>query len=112
EVGGVLTYEPANGTLRDSDSEQTLKRTDYSLIADHRFHYLSKEILRLYTLPSAGVRIIDINSKSEAIKNSDETEFAFHVDLIGLSYGPKIAPFLSFGYGYKGVINLGIQAKL
>jgi len=112
EVGGVFTYEHANGTFRDSDSEQRLKRSDYSLMADARFNYLSKEKFRLYSGASAGVGIININSKSEAVKNSEETEFAFHVDLIGLSYGRKIAPFLSFGYGYKGVINLGIQAKL
>lgn len=112
EVGGVFTYENADGTFRDSDSEQKLKRSDYSLMADARFNYLSKEKFRLYSGASAGVGIININSNSDAVKNSEEAEFAFHVDLIGFSYGRKVAPFLSLGYGYKGVINLGIQAKL
>ena len=47
---------------------------------------------------------------SDEIKNSGE--FAFHINAFGVRFGKNIGGYVEVGYGYKGLVNLGVSFKL
>lgn len=38
--------------------------------------------------------------------------FAWQVNVIGIRVGKAIAGFAEFGYGYKGIVNIGLSIQL
>lgn len=113
EVGGVFGYEQASSDkLQNAGKSFTAKQHNFALMADVRYNYIAQHRFRLYSGASLGLAI-QRNTVDGTEDNTSKsvTQEAFHIDAIGLSYGHRIAPFINLGYGYKGIINLGIQTR-
>lgn len=111
ELGGVLAYEHASSTTSQDGQSYDLNQHNYAIMADFRYNYTKSEKLKLFSEVSAGVSILQ-NKVSGAMEDTDSNvDLGFHIDAFGISYGRTIAPFLAIGYGYKGLVNLGVQAR-
>jgi hypothetical protein len=71
-------------------------------------------MVSLYSGVGAGVTVIF--EKDYGINGTSTTEtdytFAYQVNMIGVRVGKQIAGFAEFGFGLKGLMNIGISAKL
>ncbi len=95
ESGGMSNYENLYHVI--------MARSDY---------YYSTGFVQVYSGLGAGVSF----SKSSPTKQttgseSKSTDFAYQVNAIGARVGRTIGVFGELGFGYNGVLNLGISAK-
>lgn len=111
EVGGLIAYERMSGNLRVFDITHRTNQDIYAFMGEARYNYITRPNFRLYSGAAAGLSIHSIIVHDESSERENELEEAFHVDAIGVSFGKKFAPFLSVGWGYKGFINVGLQAR-
>jgi hypothetical protein len=113
---GILT-----GYLKGSNDEitgavwsdnQTINHRKYSALTispEIDFRYVRKEEFTMYSSVAAGLTFF-----SEEIDRSSEknTHGDFHLSLIGLRYGKNIGAFAELGFGFKGLLNFGINLRL
>lgn len=110
EVGGVGIFQSSTYDAEVTGNVYAGRSLTYALLLDGRYNYLINAKFKLYSALAAGIAIN--TEKVKSLKTSaHQQDFAFHVDAIGLSYGKTIAPFINFGYGYKGLISGGIQMR-
>ncbi len=86
---------------------------------DVDFIYVNKEFVKLYAGFSAGVS--QYNLKFASVSNHqyddmlDKTEdrmyFAYEVIAFGITFGKQIGGFAELGYGYAGMINMGVYVR-
>lgn len=80
-----------------------MARTDYRYI--NRF-------LQLYSGVAAGVSAGKSSPKSGTGGDSfSSTDFAFQVNALGLRVGHNFGAFAELGFGYNGIVSLGVSAK-
>ncbi|MBW6536128.1 MAG: hypothetical protein K0B11_14060 [Mariniphaga sp.] len=85
------------------------KYSAFTLAPEIDFRYLQLEKLTLYSSAAVGLTFL-----SQEVNNSTEKSnyFDAHVSLIGLRYGQKLAAFAELGFGFKGLINFGVNLEL
>lgn len=110
-LGGLVVYEHAKSSSMDGDKTYNLDQNNMTLMADFQYAYTRSEKLKLFSGVSAGASMLKSKITGESSASDSKVDFGFHLDVIGLSYGKKTAPFLAVGYGYKGIINLGLQTR-
>ena len=94
------------------ESINNYTHNSYMVTFEAKFNYLIKPNLRLYYFGGAGgflMREKNLSRTSDPYKT-----YAYHtfqVSPIGVRLGKKIGIFAEIGYGYKGIINMGISAK-
>ncbi len=71
------------------------------------YHFLNKKIVQLYSGLSLGCTFQ--NNYSDFYKSENDLDFNFHLNAIGVRVGKKIAGTAELGFGYKGLINLGVS---
>lgn len=111
EVGMMIAYERMKGNIRIFDETFRVNQHIYALMADVRYNYIKRPGFRLYSGAATGLSIHSMRIHDEFNERETELEEAFHVDALGVSYGKSFAPFVALGWGYKGVLNVGIQAR-
>ena len=85
-----------------------------TVTADAQFSYLQSEsgVLSLYWSVSAGVSFH--KQRLEGLNEYDRsrTRFAYQVSPLGVTVGAKqLGAFAELGFGYRGVLQLGIYAR-
>lgn len=106
-------------TTSDAVSEGSVTG-DYSstyltFAAEGTYTYLTRNNIRLYGLLGAG--LTNLNSKyttgGESQRESDPTNyFNFHVSPIGITFGKQFGGTAEVGFGYRGIISLGLYYRL
>ena len=117
ELGGFLAYEGMKIDMRVLDQYRFFKKHNYSAALEARYNYLSREKIRLYSGLAAGLSLHRL--REEAVEDNyddvdrvdDDLRSAFQFDAIGISYGKRFAPFISIGWGYKGLLSVGLQTS-
>jgi hypothetical protein len=101
--------------VNSSDQSNYGKGTDqyYALMVGVNYHWLTHNILELYSGLQAGGSYI--STKQTYVTGDDATDnsfaFAFQVTPIGLRVGKTFGGFAELGFGYKGLINVGIDYR-
>jgi hypothetical protein len=85
------------------------KYSAFTVAPEADFRYFQREKFILYSSAAVGLTF-----SSQVVNNSTEkrTYGDAHVSLIGFRYGQKLAAFAEVGFGFKGLINFGINLKL
>jgi hypothetical protein len=85
------------------------KYSAFSIAPEIDFRYIQREKFTLYSSAAVGLTFL-----SEEVNSSEEKSnyFDAHLSLIGLRYGQKLGAFAELGFGFKGIINFGINLKL
>ncbi|MCD4791450.1 MAG: hypothetical protein K8R37_15755 [Bacteroidales bacterium] len=91
-----------------------LEKEFYTIAPYVAYNYIKKENFSMYS----GIGLGYAFEKDEYTTDDggDETknigEFAFHINAFGVRYGKSIGGYVEVGYGYKGLVNLGVSFKL
>lgn len=84
-----------------------------SLMPQVNFYYLRTDLVSLYSGLAVGGSLYLEEDRNIDGKNKYETNFnvAFQVNGIGIRVGKQVAGYAEFGFGNKGIINLGISGR-
>ena len=94
------------------ESASNYKYTSVILAFETRFSYIEKPFLSLYYFAGLGGFVVTERDLENTY--NDPRTFAYptcQITPLGIRYGKKAAIFAEIGYGYKGIINMGISAK-
>ncbi|MBL7102697.1 MAG: hypothetical protein ISS18_00030 [Bacteroidales bacterium] len=91
-----------------------LEKEFYTIAPYVAYNYIKKEKIRLYS--GIGLGYTFGKDKYTTDDGGDETknigEFAFHINAFGVRFGKNIGGYVEVGYGYKGLVNLGVSFTL
>ncbi len=51
------------------------------------------------------------SSSNRSFTPTKDSFFNFQLNAVGIRVGKTLASFIEFGFGYKGLINLGVSAQ-
>lgn len=115
-LGATVGYERVEKDYGvDAADMKAGKNNYYTAALDIQFRYLTipSEVLTLYWSASAGLtthgqKIPEVESYGK----ERELFFAYQVSPIGLTVGlPNFGAFAEVGFGYKGIVQLGLYAR-
>ncbi len=100
-----------------ADEVGQLSRQFIAVAVDFEYRYVNRGILQIYSGGMLGYQFgtekLTPPANSEM---ADETgslnRIAYQANVMGIRVGKDIAGFMEFGFGYKGMVNLGISAQL
>lgn len=110
-----LSYGQIN-TQYSSKINDTLsfKTKDYllAIMPGFEYHYFNRKIVQLYSGVQFGVLIHNqkYNDYKSEIKHKD-ADFAFQIDAIGIRVGKQIGGFVELGFGFAGIVKIGISGR-
>lgn len=85
------------------------KHTNGTMAFETEFIIADRPIVKLYAITALGVHVIrvkdHVQTKTYAWPTCQITPF-------GIRYGRKLGAFAEIGYGYKGIVNFGLSARL
>jgi len=113
--GGVFTFNPLSTTLEfKNGTTETDSWFTYSLMPRMDFYYINKGIFSMYSGFAVGVSYFSCHSKfnDQADQTVTNVSWAYQINALGIRLGKKVGGFIELGFGYQGIVNLGISAKL
>lgn len=111
-VGATVGY---NSRAKPFNYENWNRRNDgvkvLTFAGEGSFYYLKRRDFGLYAL--AGMGYFVVTSANYNNNNSDYNNFGLTLQLtpLGVRFGRKVGGFAEIGYGYKGLVNMGVNAK-
>jgi len=113
-LGGSMSINPIN-TIIKTKSDLTLTWSYYvfNVMPKVNFYYLNKDMVSLYSGAEIGITAIMWSDRQgSTTKNDLGVAAAFHLNMFGIRVGKQIGGFMEWGFGYRGVVNFGVSAKL
>ncbi len=111
-----ITYGQINKDYKFNNNNDSLsfKTKDYlvAIMPGFEYHYFNRKLVQLYSGVQLGVFIYNqkyTDYKSE-VKHK-EINFAFQVDAFGVRVGKKIGGFIELGFGFGGIVKVGISGR-
>ena len=87
----------------------------YTFAAEFDYRYLSRPKLTLYGSVGAGATIYQQKYTPDAddtdTRKSNDTYFNFQLSPIGIKYGERFGIFAEAGFGYKGILSVGLFGR-
>ncbi len=77
-------------------------------------YYVNRELFSLYSGLAAGVShsFCHTNYSNRFDQSFNYFSVAYQLNALGIRVGKDIAGYVEFGFGYQGMVNLGISARL
>lgn len=114
-LGGTFAYEKGSSDAYYNWGVKGGKfRNEYFTIAPELdVEYFKTDLLSVYALAGVGGTFTTRNYTSNEGEKEDESTlyFNFQVTPVGVKVGKSVGVFGEFGFGYKGLLNLGLFAK-
>lgn len=82
----------------------------YSLALEADYKYINRDKFKLYSLVGAGATLLDQLYKPTTGKEESENQmfFNYQVTPIGVKFGSSFGAFAEAGFGYKGILCVGL----
>jgi hypothetical protein len=97
-------------------NEGELKRTYYTLAMEWQYRWRNQGVVQMYSGVDLGYTFgQETFTPTEAGATATTTsigQFGYQVNAIGARFGKKFGGYVEFGYGFKGIINLGLSLQL
>ena len=97
-------------------NEGNLKRNYYTVAIDWQYRWRNQGVIQIYSGLDLGVSYCqETYTPTEAVAASTKSNFiqlGYQLNAIGARFGKKFGGYVEFGYGYKGIINLGFSVQL
>jgi hypothetical protein len=116
--GIAVGYDGISGTFKTPSGSKagTYKSSSTTAGAECMLAYMNKENVRLYGFLGAGYSFYNykFTTTSGGSENENATlnHFNFQVTPIGAAFGKNFGGFVELGLGYKGLVNIGLFARL
>lgn len=113
-LGAVFVYEQVNNDVK-SGNDLLGKNVNrfYTLALESDFRYISKEKFQMYSGLGLGYTFGNQDFEASAATEQDADYqvhlINFQITGIGVRVGKSFGGFAELGFGYKGIINLGIS---
>ena len=98
--------------------EGKLKRQFYTVAIEWEYRYVNQGIVQVYSGLGLGFtygteELTPPPSELGVVPTTgDVSSVAYQINAIGIRFGKKFAGFVEFGYGYKGIFNIGFSVQL
>lgn len=114
-LGLGAAFEKATGDYEQRDQKVgSFIRNTYTVALEGKYLYLNEEDFRLYGLAGLGYSF----NQQEIQKPAEWTDFLVekhhfngHISPVGVEVGRQLSGFAEAGFGYKGVLNLGLHYR-
>ncbi|MCX6278046.1 MAG: hypothetical protein NT004_08105 [Bacteroidetes bacterium] len=112
-IGLSLSVNPISTLIRTkSGNELTWNYYLINVLPRVDFHYVNKGIFSMYSGVQAGATVILWQDRKGSTNSNDTgVGFAFHVNAFGMRIGKEFGAFMEWGYGFRGIVNVGISGK-
>jgi hypothetical protein len=112
-VGASLTVNPISTIMKTKKGfDLTYSYYVFSLMPRVDFCYVNKGIFSMYSGLQAGVGFIYFQDRQGNSTLTDQgVNFAYHVNAIGIRVGKEIGAYMEWGFGFRGIVNLGISGR-
>lgn len=113
-IGFDGSYTKLKDVLKfDGKEVGNLDKYFYTIAPYIAYNYVKKGNLSMYSGIGLGYAFVkDAYTTDDGDEIENIGEFAFHLNAFGVRYGKNIGGYVEVGYGYKGIVNLGISLKL
>lgn len=110
-----ITYSQINGSFQNKISDTLSFKTKDNIVAilpGFEYHYFNRKIVQLYSGIQLGVYVKNkkLIDNRQTIKQKN-VGFAFQVDALGVRVGKKIGGFVEIGFGFNGIVKVGISGQ-
>lgn len=114
DLGLTAGLDRVKGNLLwDDELQGTFRQGHYTTAAEMTYRWVKKDLFTLYSGLGLGYTFTSIIT--DPIAGESEKTNSGHatgqMNLLGLRIGKKFGVFTEFGFGYKGIINLGASYK-
>ena len=107
-VGINFTYQKFNRELYLLNERTSTSAINYYTVMGRvDFTYVRTRLFRMYS--GAALGFSHATESGEDVEDSGETYFAFQVNAVGLRVGKQFAGYLELGFGFNGVMALGLM---
>jgi hypothetical protein len=112
-LGGSLSINPVSTIITTKGGlNLTWNYYIFNLMPRINFCYLNREMVTLYSGLEAGAALVFWKDRKgpETLTDTDIIP-AYHINFFGLRVGKQIAGFIEWGYGHRGMVNVGVSAR-
>lgn len=112
-VGGTLAYERLGGKgnmLFNKETSKKFSEHNIALMPTVSAYWYRNRIVGIYSQAAIGTCIICRQGLDKAEAEKNELELAFQLSAAGIDVGNEhIRFFTEVGFGYQGIVNLGLS---
>lgn len=99
-------------TLNTIGETASIENKYYSLMFGTNVYYLGPiHLVELYSGGYVGAYVSKSTTDLEGIKIDQNSEFAYHINALGVRVGKSIGAHVEVGYGFLGIVNFGLSAQ-
>ena len=112
-VGATVSIlQTTSDAVRSGTSSGEYTTRYLTFAAEGTYNYLTRESFRLYGLIGAGVTNLNASYTGQGQNERDNANaFNFHVSPIGAAFGRQFGGTAEVGFGYRGIVSLGLFYK-
>lgn len=97
--------------------EGELRRQFYTVALEWEYRYVNQGMVQVYSGIGLGYTIGSEEltpppETGQAVGDGDISSFAYQINAVGVRFGKKFGGYAEFGYGYKGIVNVGFSVQL
>jgi hypothetical protein len=96
--------------------EGELKGTYYTIALDWQYRWRNQGVIQMYSGLDLGYTFgqetLTPVEPGLASTSSNIGQFGYQINAVGARIGKKFGGYVEFGYGFKGIINLGLSLQL
>ncbi len=108
-LGGSLVLFD-QGKITHKDDGDIVGFNAFTLAPEAKFKYLnSGNKFNLYGLLGAGVTVLQSKDYEDRSNDKSAVHFNLQVTPLGIEYGGNVKGFAELGFGYKGILNVGVN---
>lgn len=117
-VGAEVAFERIRKDIfRSNTNEGKQNDNAYTVAATAKYIYKENAKFRMYSGAAVGYTNIrrEFNPRAESNLNKaseSDSNFGFQITGIGFRFGSKLALDAELGFGYKGILNVGLSYQL
>lgn len=112
-IGGAVSYEHAYREIIEQRQKVGTMHENYiTVMPVFKCNWLNGGVVRLYSKAAAGVSLDMIHQRdAQSTEDDHSMQFAFQVSPLGIELGGSLCGFLEAGYGYQGMLQVGVKYR-
>lgn len=111
-VGALYSRTSSRSDIKIDNNTQQYSKNSYNVVMARSDYRWINHTIQLYSGIAAGAAFSKAEPNENSYKTEKETYFAYQVNAIGIRAGRKLGAFAELGFGYNGILNLGVSLKL
>lgn len=113
-LGGIYAYtNNTSDAVINNIQEGEFRNNYHTVAAEFEYRYINNPKITLYSAVGAGITVYSQKYLPFEGKNSNKNIVHpdAHLSLLGLRFGSQYGFFAEGGFGYKGILNIGVFTR-